>query len=129
MYSTDPRTHSSSCFLSKSVATRPWGLINVVTILRLSDLHRHNMCEVETFYSPPVNASHDHIVDDVSEGAAHVLCLIVHPPTYLRAYFFPYSDIKYTPCPILSPTPIPLLVTNSSSAHRPHGFAHTTQSQ
>lgn len=92
------------------------------------------MWEVKTFCSPPrakVNGSYDHIVDDVSDGAAHVLCLmppLVHPPTYVRAYLFPYSDIKYTLCPALSPTPILLLVTNSTSAHRPYGFAHTTKS-
>src|SRR5713101_8323277 len=46
----------------------------------------------------------DHIADDVSEGAAHLLRLIpplLHPPTYVRAYFppLPYIEIKYTFCP------------------------------
>ena len=39
----------------------------------------------------------DHIADDVSEGAAHLVLPkppLVHPPTYFRAYFLPYTELS-----------------------------------
>jgi hypothetical protein len=82
----------------------------MVIILRPSDLHTDIIC-------PRWN---DHIADDVSDGPAHLqspITITPHTsacttPTYVRAFFFPYTEIKYTYYPysaILSPTPIPLI--------------------